>query len=665
MRFGKESWPDFNRGIENEWLVTNGLGGYASSTLIGANTRKYHGLLVAALNPPVERTLLLAKLDERVELGGRVYNLATNQTVWGVTESGFVHLQQVVIDPFPFFVYSFADVFLTRQIFMVHGENTTVVLYQIHNGCRPALIRLVPLVNCRNFHWTVKKEQAGFRQQADESKVIIRCGLGGPVLTLACSAGTYEPREDWFYRMFYRREEERGLDAEEDHYLPGNFVFSVGPHESRTVTFLATTGEVRTLDGRALLAAETKRLRQVVARAGCRDEFARRLVRAADAFLVRRESTGAKSIVAGYHWFNDWGRDAMISLPGLTLVPRRYQEAREILTTFARYCKKGLLPNMFPDGEEEPLYNTVDASLWFFFAVYKYLQYTGDFEFARELYPMLKEIIGCYREGTLYGIGMDGDGLIRAGLPGVQLTWMDAKVDDLVVTPRQGKPVEINALWYNALSVFRELSLRFEGRSAVEDLLDRVRESFLRTFWYAEGGYLYDVAGEEGKDPALRPNQVIALYLPYGLLDGARAKRVLGLVWKELYATYGLRTLAPGQPGYRGVYAGNRLERDLAYHQGTAWSWLIGPFITALRRVYNYSRRSRIQAARLIAPFRTHLAHHGIGFISEIFDGDEPVVPCGCIAQAWGVAEVLRAYAEDVLEIAPPQKSVSFSLSEP
>ncbi|MGQ9823477.1 MAG: amylo-alpha-1,6-glucosidase [Desulfotomaculales bacterium] len=656
MRFGKEDWPDFNRGTEHEWLVTNGLGGYASSTLIGANTRKYHGLLVAALSPPVERTLLLAKLDERAELAGQVFNLATNQTVWGVTESGFIHLQQVVIELFPYFIYSFADVFVTKHIFMIHGENTTVVMYRIQNGDRPLLFHLVPLVNCRNFHWTTKRGLVSFRQQDNASGVTVWSSRDVPALHLACSAGRFEPAENWFYRMFYRREEERGLEAEEDHYMPGSFTVALEPHESKTVTFLATTEGVSTLDGRALLFAETKRLERVIRQAGLRGAFARRLVRAADAFLVHRESTGAKSIIAGYHWFNDWGRDAMVALPGLTLVTRRFQEAREVLFTFARYCRNGLVPNMFPDRQEEPLYNTVDASLWFFLAVYKYLQYTGDFEFVREIYPVLKEIIACYREGTLYGIKMDGDGLIKAGSPGVQLTWMDAKVGDFVVTPRQGKAVEINALWYNALSVFRGLSVRFVGSPVVDELLAKVKESFLNKFWYQEGGYLYDVVNEETKDSALRPNQIFALSLPFGMLDQEKAKKVLGLVWNVLYATYGLRTLAPGQPGYRGVYAGNSLERDLAYHQGTVWSWLTGPFVTALRRVYNYSRRSRIQAARIIAPFRAHLERCGVGFVSEIFDGDEPVKPRGCIAQAWGVAELLRAYAEDVLEIVPPQK---------
>ncbi|MEW6275685.1 MAG: amylo-alpha-1,6-glucosidase [Bacillota bacterium] len=657
MRFGKGEWPNFARGIENEWLVTNGLGGYASSTIIGANTRKYHGLLVAALNPPVQRVLMLAKLDERVEVDGRVYNLATNQTVGGVTEYGFIHLQQVHLSLFPVFTYSFADIFLHKQVFMINGENTTVVLYRIHNGGQPAVLRLVPLVNCRDFHGTTKKDQVKFSQQEAPYGVTIFSAGGIPALNLACSAGTYTPKDDWFYGMFYLREQERGLAAEEDHYLPGDFLISLAPEENKTVTFVATLEEMYTLDGQALVELETKRIQEMIDKAGFKDEFARRLIQAADAFIVKRQSTGAKSIIAGYHWFNDWGRDAMIALPGLTLVTGRFEDAREILSTFAAYCKDGLLPNMFPDPGQEPLYNTVDASLWFFQAVYKYLQYTSDFRFVQHLYPVLKEIVDAYIRGTHFNIKMDSDGLIRAGWPQTQLTWMDAKVGDLVVTPRHGKPVEINALWYNALCILRELATRFNDHFPYGNLPAKVKASFLKAFWYAEGSYLYDVVGEGGKDPALRPNQVLAVSLPYTMLNAGQGKKIIRRLWRELYATYGLRSLAPDHPEYRGVYAGDRLERDKAYHQGTVWSWLIGPFITAFRRVDNYSQPSRIQAARFIAPFRTHLANHGVGFISEIFDGNEPVIPRGCIAQAWGVAEVLRAYAEDVLEIAPPHEN--------
>ena len=657
MRFGKGEWRSFERGIEKEWLVTNGLGGYASATIIGANTRKYHGLLVASLSPPVRRTLLLAKLEERVAAGGRIYNLATNQTDGGVTEFGFVHLQQVSLNPFPSFVYSFGDMTLQKQIFMVYGENTTVIIYRFFNGAAPAVLQLTPLINCRDFHWTTRRGQLSFRQEKLPHGTMVSGVPGAPPLRLSCSAGVYQPGENWFERMFYIREKERGENHLEDHFIPGVFSVSLAAEQETTVTFIATAEDVFTLDGPALLELEKRRQHQLVERAGYRDDLAGRLVQAADAFIVHRRSTGAKSIIAGYHWFNDWGRDTMIALPGLTLVTGRFTEAREILLTFARYCKDGLLPNAFPDADEEPLYNTVDASLWYFHAVWKYLQYTGDYVFVRdELYPVMKEIIRRYVEGTRFNIKMAADGLLAAGSPGLQLTWMDAKVDGWVVTPRHGKPVEINALWYNALCVLRELAARYGEAFPYDRLPGRVKENFLRQFWYEEGQYLYDVVGAEGKDASLRPNQIIALYLPHTMLDREPAEQVLRRVWLELYATYGLRSLAAGHPDYRGVYAGDRVQRDGAYHQGTVWGWLIGPFITAYRRVHNYSPASRLQALRFINPFRDQLRDHGVGYISEIFDGNEPLLPRGCIAQAWSVAEVLRAYVEDVLEIKPQQQ---------
>ncbi len=666
INLGKGDWPTFEQGIQREWLVTNGLGGYASSTVIGANTRKYHGLLVASLAPPVRRTLLLAKVDERVETGGRTYNLAANSTARGVSEFGFIHLQRVVVGSMPTFLYSFVDVFLEKTVFMVHGENTTVILYRVANGASPATVRLVPLVNCRDFHWTTRSGQIAFKTETlavpGGSGVAVKCGTGFPPLKIICPVrSVFSPLEDWFKGMYYPAEQERGENAEEDHYIPGQFVISLGPGEEKVFSLVATaeeeTGGLHRSGGdpgESLLAAERERCRDLLDLAGFNDEFARRLVLAADAFVVRRKSTGTKSVIAGYHWFNDWGRDTMIALPGLTLVTGRYADAREILLTFARYCRNGLIPNMFPDTPREPLYNTVDASLWYFHAVYKYLQYTGDYDFIlKNIYPVLREIVSRYINGTDFNIRMDGDGLISAGAPDLQLTWMDAKVDHWVVTPRHGKPVEISALWYNALKVLEELARRAGEELPHGDLADRVGNSFEKEFWCGREGYFYDVINGDCRDASLRPNQVIAMALPYSPVSPARARQALRRVWQELYATYGLRSLSYYHPDYRGTYTGDRIRRDGAYHQGTVWSWLIGPFITAYRRAHRYSPASRDQAAVFIRPFRDHLRSHGVGYVSEIFDGDEPVVPRGAVAQAWGVAEVLRAYVEDVLEIRP------------
>ncbi len=603
----------------------------------------------------------MAKVDERMETGGRVYSLAANKGVAGAEESGYIHLQRVLVGNCPTFIYSFADVMLEKTVFMPHEKNTTVIIYRVRNGSDRAALRLVPLVNCRDFHWTTRAGQINFSPEAldvpEGAGVSIKCAPGVPPLKIVCLGRTdFSPAEGWYRGMFYPEESDRGEHAEEDHFIPGQFVISLEAGEEMSFALVATIEEdfgPGFPGGDALLEAREDRCGRLLDLSGLRDGFARRLALAADAFVVRRQSTGAKSVIAGYHWFNDWGRDTMIALPGLTLVTGRHGDAREILLTFARYCRQGLIPNMFPDSQrDDPLYNTVDASLWFFYAVFKYFQYTGDMDFVMDkMYPVLKEIASWYIKGTHFNIGMEEDGLIRAGGPDLQLTWMDAKVGQWVVTPRQGKPVEISALWYNALKVLEELARRAGESAPYAGLAEKVGESIREKFWYAEGGYLYDVIEGEAGDSRMRPNQVIAMALPHSPLDPPRARQALGRVWQELYATYGLRSLSYYDPDYRGVYAGDRIRRDGAYHQGTAWSWLIGPFITAYRRAHGYSAASREQAARFINPFREHLRHHGVGYVSEIFDGNDPVAPRGAIAQAWGVAEVLRAYVEDVLEI--------------
>ncbi|RJX20573.1 MAG: glycogen debranching protein [Desulforudis sp.] len=656
MHFGKQSWRSFGHGIEREWLVTNGIGGYASSTLINANTRKYHGLLVAAHNPPGWRVVQLAKLDERYSAGGVTYNLAANETGYGITDSGFIHLQQVRLDPFPTFIYSFSDITLRKTVFMRHGQNTTVVLYQVDNGLEPAVLQITPLINSRGYHFMTAEGQVDFRQQVIPDGVSIRGLEEIPPLRLLCGSGSYVPGGHWFRGIAYAAERERGEPCFEDNYIPGQFEVEIGPGKSRTFALVATVDpEIEELDGEALLAEERARVKALVDRAGYDDPLVRTLVRAADAFIVERRATGTKTVIAGYPWFTDWGRDTMIALPGLTLVTGRFDDAREILLTFARQCCRGLIPNSFKIGAQDALYNTVDASLWYFQAVYKFLQYTKDFKFIKEIvFPVLKEITESYRTGTDYDIRMDEDGLIAAGSPDIQLTWMDAKVGEWVVTPRHGKAVEINALWYNALNVLELLCRQYGDPYPYPGLPERTRESFQRLFWNEREGYLCDVVvSEQERDCRLRPNQLLAASLPYSMLSTEQGKRVVHRVWQKLYATYGIRSLGPDDPVYSGVYIGDRVQRDGSYHQGTTWSWLMGPFITAYRKTHAYSVESRRQAANFIHPFRDHLRDHGVGYISEIFDGNDPVTPRGCIAQAWGVAEVLRAYVEDVLQVGP------------
>lgn len=659
MIFSRDILGNFERCIDKQWVVSNGLGGYASSTIIGANTSKYHGLLFAALRPPGERTLLLAKLDEDVEINGLTYSLGSNHTGTGIYPSGYKHLQSFELRPYPTYTYALKDTVIEKVIYMIRETNTTVVRYTVYAGTGSSVkFKVTPFVNCRHYHHTTKKNDWPFNCTADENTVLIEAYPGAPKLNLYSDKAVYVPdRGHWFEGLFYQQEDRRGLDPWEDHFMPGHFEIELANGHHFAV-IASTDGEKPVSNPLLEQVSAERRLVTLIEEAGFHEEFVNRLLLAADTFIVNRESTGAKTIIAGYPWFTDWGRDTMIALPGLTLVTRRFAEAREILLTFAKYCDHGLIPNMFPDQDEQPVYNTVDASLWFFHAVSRYLAYTGDYDFIKQqVYPVLKEIVNSYCLGTRFNIKMDNDGLISAGEHGQQLTWMDAKVNDWVVTPRHGKPVEINALWYNALQVMSQLAKTYgDDPGEYSHLGKKVQASFVQKFWNTQEKCLFDVISEKGPDAAIRPNQIFAVSLPYSPLDHSKQVEVVNKVWRELYFSYGLRSLSPSSPEYRGRYMGDVVQRDGAYHQGTGWGWLIGPFITAFRRVNDYSAESKTIAERFMAPLKAHLWHHGVGSVSEIFDGDSPHTPKGCYSQAWSVAEVLRAYVEDILEIVPEEK---------
>lgn len=659
MPFGKPDWKTFTQGVEKEWVVTNGLGGFAAGSIIGANTRKYHGLLIAAIKPPVDRIFLLSKIEEEVTIDGQVYSLSSNETYGGEYPRGYVYLHSFALEPFPIFTYALGNVFIEKRIFMIYGENSTIIRYHVYaNDDSTVKLKLTPLVNCRDYHHTLRKNDWPFSQVINNKGTTIEAFPGAPKLHLASDQAHYNKGDGtWFEGIYYRGEESRGLDPWEDHFMPGNFTITC--KGNGTFGLIASTEPITSFNPLLAQVKEEKRLSKLVEQAGCMDDFTCRLVLAADSFIVHRQSTGKKSIIAGYPWFTDWGRDTMIALPGLTLVTGRNEEAKEILQTFAVYCKDGLIPNSFPDQGTEPWYNNVDASLWYFQAVYKYLEYTGNYDFIKvNIYPVLKQIVKYYWQGTHYNIKMDDDGLISAGSRGVQLTWMDAKVGDWVVTPREGKPVEINALWYNALQIMAMLAKQFEDEDLKQykNLALKTKESFLEKFWHKSEQCLYDVISETGKDPAIRPNQIIAVSLPYIMLDLNQAGKVVDKVWQELYCSYGLRSISPQEAQYQGHYGGSQLKRDGAYHQGTGWVWLLGPFVTAYRKVHDYSSESREMAERFLAPLQTHLRDHGVGTVSEIFDGDWPNTPNGCFSQAWSVAEVLRAYVEEVLEKKPAHK---------
>ena len=652
--WGREVCGDLPAAERREWLCTNGIGGFASGTVAGSLTRRYHGLLVAALEPPLGRTLLVAKVDDTVAYDGAGASLATNRWAGGAIDPhGYRAIERFVLDgSTPVWTYAVADALVEKRVWMEPGANTTYVRYCVLCARGLLALRLRILVDYRDYHATTR----GGEWRMDIAPVarglrVIAFEGARPLLLLA-DRGEARIAHTWYQRFELPRERERGLDAVEDHLHAGTFEASLEPGAALTLVLSAETAP--SLDGEqawrrrtgheAAVLTAWRRARPVAEQAPA---WIGQLVLAADQFVARRplaDDPEGMTVIAGYHWFGDWGRDTMIALPGLTLTTGRPEVARRILKTFARFMDRGMLPNRFPDAGEAPEYNTVDATLWYFEALRAYHAATRDDGLLKELYPVLEEIVRFHRAGTRYGIKEDaGDGLLTSGEPGVQLTWMDAKVGDWVVTPRTGKPVEINALWYNALRAMAGFA-RHLGRPAGpwDTLADRVKAGFER-FWSEKAGHCYDVLDSPGgHDEALRPNQLFAVSLRESPLSPERQKRVVDTCARHLLTSFGLRSLAAGHPDYRGHYGGDQRERDGAYHQGTVWAWLLGPFALAHFKAYGDAATAR----SFLAPLADHLGDHGVGSIAEIFDGDPPFAPGGCIAQAWSVAETLRAWHE-------------------
>lgn len=647
MRFGKAEWSTWERGLEREWLLTNGIGGFASATITGANSRRYHGLLVASLKPPVQRQLILSQLHETIVTEDRDYKLHSFSTGDFVME-GFQHQQSFELDPLPVFTYSVGDILIEKTVTMVYGENTVAIVYRIRSGSEGFTLKITPLINYRDYHGNSERRHMRFTQQAGSDNTLIQAYDTDTPIKLCCPDSQYTPEADcWFYNMFYAVEQERGLHAFEDHYIPGSFSIDAEADTDMVFTFVCTTEKEWTFrEGALLVEAEKARQAALIVQAGCQDDFSKALVRAADQFIVYRQSTDAKTILAGYPWFTDWGRDAMISLCGLTLSTGRLDDAGQILSAYSEHINNGLIPNMFPDEGGQPGYNTVDAALWYIDAINHYMRYSGNKVLIKEkLFPSMLCIYKGYRKGTLHNIRMEEDGLISAGDESTQLTWMDAKVDSVVFTPRHGKAVEINALWYNALRILEAFAGEFgQDPGEYAALAEQVKDSFVKTFWFDEGKYLYDVVNGEYRDKHVRPNQIFAVSLTYPVIEGLQARCVVERVWKELYTAYGLRSLSQKSPDYKGRYEGDRYARDCAYHQGTVWAWPIGHFIDAFAKTFGQEPKHRDMIATFLKPFQDHLSHACLSSISEIFDGDEPLHPRGCCAQAWSVAEVLRAY---------------------
>jgi predicted glycogen debranching enzyme len=659
IQFEHETCGDLEAALHREWLETNGLGGFASSTIMGLNTRRYHGLLVAATHPPVGRLVLLSKLEETLWINGQSFDLSSNRYPDVVHPQGYRFLKQFRLDPFPVFTFEVEGCEIVKSVFMIQGENSTVIQYELTKPIRgkaakDAALVVRPLIAFRDYHCTTRQNDTLNPIVHGQSGVVWASPYYGlPTLYLAHNATEVQAAGDWYRDFQYDAERERGLDFREDLFHPVSLRFEFGV--SRQASLIASTESRDVARVPEYRQAEVARREITVASSPVHDDFARTLLAATDQYIVARGDLN--TVIAGYHWFGDWGRDTMIALPGLTLPTGKYEVARNILRTFARYVDQGMLPNRFPDAGEPPEYNTVDATFWFFEAARSYLAYTCDFEFVRkELYAVFADIIAWHVRGTRYAIKVDADGLIRCGEPGVQLTWMDAKAGDWVVTPRRGKPVEIQALWYNALCVMEELARTFgdeSGQKRYRTMAALAHWGFNRLFWNEQGGCLYDVVDGTNQDASIRPNQIFAVSLSHTMLSPEKAERVVACVQEHLLTPYGLRSLSPANPQYHGRYTGNPTSRDSAYHQGTVWAWLMGPFLTAFVKVNGGSPAARDQASEWLAHLRDHLSDAGLGHVSEIFDGDAPHRPVGSIAQAWSVAEVLRAYVEDVRGLRP------------
>lgn len=657
---------DIDAALSREWLVTNGIGGYASSTIVSGNSRRYHGLLVASFPPPLERQVLLSKVDEELHICGSSFSLGTNEFHDGtIHPEGYRLLRSFrLILGIPTWEYELPGFVLRKQVWMEHGQDTVYVRYKLSAGKRSGRnsgnakfavevggcetttprvsLRIRPFCTFRGYHhdgWRAREEE--FVTVGHQDRVVVESGHAPYSLHMAViPGGEFVRQEDWYRAFLYRAERERGFNCLEDLYTPGFFEVDLKPGKS---VGLVATCERHLPDQHIDTALKREIARRRVLVGGMADSFRRTLLLAADQFVVdeiRESKRGSKKsgILAGYHWFTDWGRDTMISLPGLLLSTKRFSVARDILLRYIQWADGGMIPNRFTD-EGLTEYNTADATLWYFQALHAYMRASGDTSIITSLFPRLAEIIEWHFQGTRFGIHVDpSDGLLVAGRDGSQVTWMDACVDNCPVTPRIGKPVEINALWYNALCHMSTWAKKLGMDDPFKKAASRCRLSFNRRF-YCPKGYLYDVIdGPDGHDDSLRPNQIIAVSLPHSPLSVAKQKAVVDAVERVLLTPYGLRSLSPDEPAYVAQYTGGPKERDCAYHQGTAWPWLLGQFADAHYRVY----RDRERVRQLIEPFRRHLTEAGIGTISEIFDGDPPHKPHGCIAQAWSVAEILR-----------------------
>jgi len=644
ISFNEDICTEFAAASGREWLETNGIGGFASGTISGANTRRYHALLTAAMRPPLGRVALLSKFEETLVIDGARFELSTNQYPGNIHPRGFKYLRSFRLDPFPTWTYEVEGLTLEKRLFMVYGRNTTTCRWNLAPGAiaggSTVLIELRPLLSFVDYHHMQHEASSDRFEWTEQEHCVKVSSTTGITDLFFFHNGAVQPSGVWYRNFQLAVERERGFDYTTDLFQPFVLSFDL----ARPASVIVSTESVSPPDIAKLEKGEIRRRRDLIRTAKPVTEFEEQLVTATDQFIVSRGA--GRTVIAGYPWFSDWGRDTMIALNGLTLATGRPKIAKDVLLEFSKHISQGMLPNRFPDAVDEAEYNTVDATLWYFEAIRAYADSTGDHAFVdKQLYAKLADILAWHLKGTRYNIHVDTDGLLYAGEPGVQLTWMDAKIGDAVITPRTGKAVEIQALWYNALRIMEDFARRFghdQDRERFAAMGDLAKLSFNGVFWNDTEDCLFDVVENGSRDGSVRPNQIFAVSLPHTMLDAERSKRVVEKVEKELLTPVGLRSLSPKDARYVPVYAGSPFERDSGYHQGTVWGWLIGSFIDAYRKTHAPSAGTEQRVDGFLAGFRAHLYEAGVGQLSEIFDADPPHLPRGCPAQAWSVAEILR-----------------------
>ena len=675
MKLGKKQM-NLEEGLKKEWIITNGIGGFASSTILNCNTRKYHGLLIAPFTPPARRFLILSKIDEAIEINDKKYNLYTNMSK-GYISDGYKHQESFEKDYIPKFTYKVEDITVKKLICMKYGENTVCLLKKKKNGKNSSKLTLAPIVNFRDFHQMNTGHDYILKQDINgrKVKVIIDSNSGSPIY-IYCNSGTYiEHQNDKFKNMYYLEEEKRGFTPEEDHAVTGRYEIELEPNEEKDVEIICSLEEnIEEIKVKDVINNEIVRINELMLNSGLielednQDEEYKELIKnyiiATDNFVVYRPSFRLHTMIAGYHWFLDWGRDALISFEGIILIPKRFEIAKEVLLTFTKNIKFGLVPNGYSGFDNRPLYNSADASLLLFEQVKKYITYTNDYKFVKEkMYDDLKNIIEAYKNGIDLddnNIYLDDDYLLVSGTPQTQNTWMDAKYGDFAVTPRNGKAVEINSLWYNALKIMAELAKEFEGKEESKvyaDLASKCKKTFTEKFYNLKRKCLYDVVG----DSRIRPNQIFSLSLTYPVIepDSKIAEEIFNTVTKKLLNKYGLKTLAKGEENYIEVYAGEPYKRDMSYHQGITWPWLLGAYYDAYKNIMfstkdkkkkqelKYEYDAFIETVKKIH-IKSFYEEGMLGSISELYDSKAPFLPKGARAQAWSVAEVFRIILENI-----------------